>query len=434
MTIKMNDSHINNINQVEEFIKVAGQNKNNKNQGIEFECRSRQERYLWIDQTLGRFHYFSLRKKDKGIIRNFIKTLTGISTSQLTKLIAKKKHFGKLFFNQSGRHKFAATYTPVDVALLVATDNAHSRLSGKATKHIFEREYQIFNKKEYIRLRNISVSHIYNLRGKRQYLSNTLFWQKTKPTPVNIGQRAKPESFGKPGFVRVDTAHQGDRDKEKGVYHINFVDEATQWELVACVEKISESYLTPILEKILQQFPFRVINFHSDNGSEYINKVVAELLNKLLIRKTKSRARHYNDNALVEGKNGSIVRKHLGRNFISRKHAQPINKFYEDCFNVYLNFHRPCGFATVIRDARGKEKKVYNVYQTPYEALKRLPNAKSFLKEGISFEILDKIAYGKSDNEYAALMQKAKVELFKTINHKSQLPTTFSTSNFMLIS
>lgn len=430
----MNDSHIININQVEEFIKVAGQNKTNGDSGINFECRSRQERYLWIDQTLGKFHYFSLRKKGRGIIRKFIQTLTGISTSQLTKLIAKKKRFGKLFFDQSGRHKFAATYTPADVALLVATDNAHSRLSGKATKKIFEREYQIFNKKEYARLQNISTSHIYNLRGKRQYLSNTLFWQKTKPTPVNIGQRAKPESSGKPGYIRVDTVHQGDRDKEKGVYHINFVDETTQWELVASSEKISEDYLSPILEKILQQFPFRVINFHSDNGSEYINKVVAALLNKLLIRQTKSRARHCNDNALVEGKNGSVVRKHMGRNFISQKYAKPINEFYENYFNVYLNYHRPSGFATTKVDARGKEKKVYNLYQTPYEALKSHPQAKNFLKEGISFEKLDTIAYEKSDNEFAASMQKAKVDLFKTINQKSQLPTTFTSPNFMLIS
>ena len=393
MTIKMNDSHINNINQVEEFVKVAGPIKDNKAWGIEFECRSRKERYLWIDQTLGRFHYFSLRKKDKGIIRSFIKTLTGISASQLTKLIAKKKLFGKLFFDQSGRHRFAATYTTTDVALLAATDNAHSRLSGKATKRIFEREYQIFHKNQYVRLQNISISHIYNLRGKRQYLSNTLFWQKTKPTPVNIGKREKPEPAGKPGFVRADTVHQGDRDKDKGVYHINFVDEVIQWELLGSLEKISEQHLEPLLQKILEQFPFQVINFHSDNGSEYINKVVAKLLNKLLIRQTKSRARHCNDNALVEGKNGSVVRKHLGRNFIPQRAASSINEFYENYFNVYLNYHRPCGFATIKVDARGKEKKVYNVYKTPYEALKSLPSAKDFLKEGVYWEKLDKIAY-----------------------------------------
>lgn len=422
----MNDSHITHINQVEEFIKVDGKNKNNGDGGIEFECRSRKERYAWIDETLGRFHYFSLRKKEKGIIRKFIKIMTGISHSQLTKLIAKKRRCGKIFSDQSGRHKFSTTYTVEDIGLLIATDNAHSRLSGKATKNIFERGYQIFSKKEFIRLQNISVSHIYNLRGKRQYLSNTLFWQKTKPTPVNIGKREKPEPYGKPGFVRVDTVHQGDLDKEKGVYHINFVDEVTQWELVACVEKISEYYLMPILEKVLQQFPFRVINFHSDNGSEYINKVVAKLLNKLLIKQTKSRARKCNDNALVESKNGSVIRKHLGRNFISQKFAPQINYFYENHFNFYLNFHRPSGYATLTTDGKGKIRKKYDIYMPPYEKLKSLKTFEQYLRPKIAVSDLDKIAYEKSDNEFAALMQKAKVELFKNINHKSQLPTAFT--------
>lgn len=427
----MNDSHITNINQVEELIKVVDKNKENN---IEFACHSRKERYAWIDQTLGKFGYFSLRKKEKSAVKKYLMSMTGISDSQITKLIQKKKSCGKIISNQSGRNKFAATYTVEDVALLIQTDNAHSRLAGPATKKIFQREYRLFSKKEYIRLQNISSSHIYNLRGKRQYLSNTLFWQKTKPAPVNIGKREKPQPSGKPGFIRVDTVHQGDRDKEKGVYHINFVDEAMQWELVACAEKISEYFLEPLLEKILRQFPFQVINFHSDNGSEFINKVVARLLNKLLIKQTKSRARRCNDNALVESKNGSIIRKHMGRNFISQQYAPLINKFYESYFNIYLNFHRPCGFATIKVDARGKEKKVYDVYQTPYEALKSHPNAKNFLKEGISFEKLDIIAYEKSDNEFAALMQKAKTELFKTINHKSQLPTAFSIPNLRLIS
>ncbi len=430
----MNDSHINNINQIEEFIKVARNNKNNKNGGIEFKCRSRKECYVWIDQTLGKFHYFSLSKKNKGIIRKFIEAITGISNSQLTRLTAKKKHSGQIFSDQSSRHKFAATYNTEDVALLVKTDNAHSRLSGKATKKIFQREYNIFGKIEYVRLQNISASHIYNLRGKRQYMSNTLFWQKTKPTPVNIGKREKPEPYGKPGFIRVDTVHQGDYDKKKGVYHINFVDDATQWELVACAEKISEYYLAPILEKILQQFPFRIINFHSDNGSEFINKTTARLLNKLLIRQTKSRARHCNDNALAESKNGSVIRKHMGRNFISQKYAKPINEFYENYFNVYLNFHRPCGYATLITDSKGKIRKKYDVYMPPYEKLKSLKDFEQHLKSEVKLASLDKIAYEKSDNEFAASMQKAKVELFKHINHKSQLPTAFAIPNFMLIS
>lgn len=438
----MNDSRINNIKQIEEYIKVAGGNGNNENCYIEFKCESRKERYAWINQTLDKFQYLSLCKKDKGTIRKFIQKLTSISNSQLTRLIVKKRSIGEISSNQSGRNKFSTTYTAEDVSLIVSTDNAHSRLSGKATRKIFEREYKIFGKTEYVRLQNISVSHIYNLRGKRQYLSNTLFWQKTKPTAVNIGKREKPQPCGITGFIRVDTVHQGDLNGKKGVYHLNFVDEVTQWELVACVEKISEFYLIPILEEILKQFPFLIINFHSDNGSEFINKVVARILNRLLIKQTKSRARRCNDNALVEGKNGSVIRKHMGRNFISQKFSKPINEFYENHFNAYLNFHRPCGFATEHIDLRGKVKKKYDIYMTPYEKFKSLENCEKYLKPEIRLVDLDKIAYQKSDNEFATLMQEAKEKLFKDINqrnscknnHKFRLSDAFSKSDFMLIS
>ena len=111
----------------------------------------------------------------------------------------------------------------------------------------------------------------------------------------------------------------------KGVYFINLVDEVTQWEVVACVPDISELFLEPVLEACLSTFPFRVLGFHSDNGGEYINKIVARLLKKLLIDQTKSRARRTNDNALVEGKNGAVVRRHFGHGHIPKKHAEAIH-------------------------------------------------------------------------------------------------------------
>jgi transposase InsO family protein len=106
--------------------------------------------------------------------------------------------------------------------------------------------------------------------------------------------------------------HQGDQDGAKGVYHINAVDEVTQWQVVACVPRISEAWLQPVLEAILKQFPFHIRGFHSDNGSEFVNATVAQLLSKLLIEQTKSRPRHSNDNGLVETKNGAVIRKHMG--------------------------------------------------------------------------------------------------------------------------
>ena len=95
---------------------------------------------------------------------------------------------------------------------------------------------------------------------------------------------------GKPGFVRVDSVHQGDSPNGKGLYHINAVDTVTQWQVVGCCETISEAHLLPVLA-LLHQFPFRIRGFHSDNGSEFLNYKVQKLLNKLLVEQfTKSRA------------------------------------------------------------------------------------------------------------------------------------------------
>jgi transposase InsO family protein len=127
------------------------------------------------------------------------------------------------------------------------------------------------------------------------------------------------------------------------VYHLNAVDEVTQWQGVRAAGQISERWLLPVLEAMLEQFPFRIWGFHSDNGSEYINHRVAQLLNKLLAEQTKSRPRHSNDNGLAECKNGAVVRKHMEYGHIQAGHAEAINKFYRDHVNPYLNFHRPCG-------------------------------------------------------------------------------------------
>jgi hypothetical protein len=86
-----------------------------------------------------------------------------------------------------------------------------------------------------------------------------------------------------PGHIRIDTVHQGDQDGHKGVYHINAVDEVTQWEVVVSLERITETHLAANLESILRQFPFQIKGFHSDNGGEFVNKMVADILNKLLM-------------------------------------------------------------------------------------------------------------------------------------------------------
>lgn len=404
----MDDSDLVSIAQIREFLETSSL--------VNFKGVSRKEKYQWVENTMNKFGYLNLKKNDKGIIRNYIVSMTGFSLAQTGRLIKKKKKTGKVLASSTKRNSFETTYMPQDIARLVDTDNAHARLSGKATKEILVREFEKFKKKEYEQLSKISVSHIYNLRGKKQYTSASLTYTKTKASQVAIGERRKPNNDGKPGYIRVDSVHQGDLDKIKGVYHINMVDEVTQWQIVGSVEKISEQYLEILLEDLISQFPFKIINFHSDNGSEYINKTVASLLNKLVIEQTKSRSGRCNDNALVECKNGAVIRKHMGFSHISQKHAGPINKFYKEYFNPYLNYHRPSAYPTITFEDNGKRKKKYEVCMIPYEKLKSLPNPVQYLRDGITFDLLDAFAYEKSDNEYAALMQKKKKEIFNNFS------------------
>ncbi len=202
----------------------------------------------------------------------------------------------------ANRTSYARKYGPEDVALLAELDSLHDTLSGPATKVLLMRAHQHFGDARYIRLAGISVAHLYNLRASTAYRKQRRVWTHTRPTPLRIGVRRAPAPNGLPGYIRIDTVHQGNQDGFRGVYHINAIDIVTQWQLVAAVERISEAYLLPVIGLLLDGFPFAIRGFHSDSGSEYINQDVAKLLEKLRIELTKSRPRQTNDNALAESR------------------------------------------------------------------------------------------------------------------------------------
>jgi hypothetical protein len=350
-------------------------------------------------------------------VKAFLAKVTGYEARQLKRLITHWKHNGLRYKKRKVVGAAVRIYTADDVALLIKTDIAHKTPNGRAVQEILKREFFVFGKTQYQTVANISVSHIYNIRNTNQQYqsSEAIRYTKTNPVNTNIGERMKPIPYGRPGFIRIDSVHQGDQDGEKGVYHINLVDEVTQWELIGCVAQITDEYMEPLLLKLLDAFPFVIINFHSDNGSEYINYMVAAILERLRINQTKSRSRKSTDNALVEGKNGSVIRKHMGRNFIARNNADIIGTFYTNHFNVYLNYHRVCLYATDYTDKRGKIRKKYDQAYVPYERFKSLPHAEQYLKVGITFATLDVIAYAVSDTEFAEMMQKEKSKLEKII-------------------
>lgn len=393
----------------------------NGTQPIAFAVASnKDERYEFAEKVLKRFNYSRLKKREKGIVIKFLRKITGYSRQQVTRMVERYNEQGAVRRFQKTANGFEKKYTQEDVRLLVQLDKRHGTPNGLMVKKLCERAYHEFEDASYERLSAISVAHIYNLRKSIGYTRLRHHFDKTKSPKgiVSIGERKKPRANGSPGYIRIDTVHQGDLDGCKGVYHINAVDEVTQFEIVVSVEKISEAYLIPALEILLRDFPFKIINFHSDNGSEYINGMVAKLLNKLNIQMTKSRSRHSNDNALAEGKNAAVVRKIFGHSHIPQHFAERINTFNVDALHPYINYHRPCLFPITIIDEKGKQKKKYEYknMMTPYEKLKSLPDSQNFLKEGVTFEQLDKIAMQMTDDQSADHLQRQRTLLFKQIH------------------
>lgn len=411
MTTMFDDQDITDVAQLEPILAAA--------EVFDLGFRGTQrERAQWIHDRLFRFRYCGLPRKQKRILKRYICTVTGLSADQIKQHVKAYK-YGKKLCMPYQRHSISSIYTDADREILAAVDNATGRLSGNLTAQ-FCADQCAAGDRAFIRLQHVSSATIYRLRGSKRYQLRVLHVGKTKATTAAIGQRRKPRPNGMPGFIRVDTVHQGDLGKEKGVYHINLVDEVIQWEVLIAVEDISESVLKDVWEVALLLFPFVIKNFHSDNGSEYINYTVARLLEKLRIRQTKSRARHHNDNGLVEGKNAAVVRKEMGHWHIRGVYAARINVFYRDHLIPYINFYRPSYFPKRTTAKNGKVTVHYprKNCMTPFQKLKSLKDWQQYLRPGVTAEDLERQAGSKTPLQAAQEKTAAREHLFSIIIEK----------------
>ena len=390
----------------------------------DFEPTSRAEAYDHIRAVLRRFPYERLNRAERGVIRAYLRKSTGFSRAQLTRLLAQHRDTGPLRDRRRAAKPFARRYTDADIRLLADTDELHEDLSAPAIRHLCRRQHEVYGDRRYRRLAGISSSHLHNLRRRRLYRSRRLRVARTQPAARAIGARRRPEPRGQPGHLRVDTVHQGDRLdrygalRAPGLYFLNFVDQVTQWELVLCVPYLRMRFVRPALEVALDYCPFPIRGFHSDNGSEFVNRSVGGLLEKLNVRFTRSRPRHSHDNGLVEGKNAAVVRRQFGHGHIDIGFAEDLNRFAIGVLSTHLNYHRPCWFPEEWRDDRGRRHVRYspNRLRTPYEKLKSLPDAEAFLKPGLTFAALDRHERELSDNQSAERMRADRRRLFRAIH------------------
>ena len=231
-----------------------------------------------MTDTLRRFCYKQASRDERGVLRHFLAKVTDLSRAQVTRCITQFLAEGCLVDRRRAPAvPFVRRYTMQDILLLAEMDALHGTLAGSTTRKLCERAFKLHGDTRFERLAGISNGHLYNLRGHQVYQSARGSFDKTRPAKVNIGERRKPFPEGRPGFLRVDSVHQGDRDGIKGVYLINAVDEVSQFQVICAVERITLKSLDAIAAEC------------SDSEAAHrLNKARAKLFQ--LINKTQHRA------------------------------------------------------------------------------------------------------------------------------------------------
>ena len=241
MIVTLRTERIRTLDQIRAFL--------DGNEPADFELTDRGSAYVFVRRTLVRFEYHGLRRPDKTQVKRFLEKVTGFSRAQVTRLIKQHRRTGHIRDHRKKppARPFPRRYTPHDAALLAEVDEAFGQPSGPATKVILWRMFHVYGDARFERLASISNGHIYNLRKTRIYRTGRLTFRKTRPTPVSIGVRRKPQPGGKPGFLRVDTVHLGDLRGKKGIYLINVVDEVTQFQHLGAVPRITRHFMVLML-------------------------------------------------------------------------------------------------------------------------------------------------------------------------------------------
>jgi hypothetical protein len=171
-----------------------------------------------------------------------------------------------------------------------------------------------------------------------------------------------------PGFIEVDlVAHCGESLAGFYLNTLMAVDVATGWSEFIGVWGRGQQRVGTAIHHIRERLPFPLLGLDSDNGSEFINHDLAGWCQREGITFTRSRPYKKNDNCYVEQKNGSIVRRIIGRDRYSSKAAyETLNRIYY-LLRLYVNFCQPTMKLLSKTRHGSKVYRLYDVAQTPYQ-------------------------------------------------------------------
>ena len=158
------------------------------NDPVAFRPVDRRETYAFVRRVLVRFRHAELPRAGKGLVKEFLGKVTGLSRAQLTRLVGQHARTGRIEDRRRGPARpFERRYTAADIRLLAEVDEALGDRSGPATRRTMQREFEEYGRQPFERLAGLSNSHLYRLRGSKTYRGRRTRIQGTRATRVAIG-------------------------------------------------------------------------------------------------------------------------------------------------------------------------------------------------------------------------------------------------------
>jgi len=217
------------------------------------------------------------------------------------------------------------------------------------------------------------------LKGKRGQLKKRLYGR-TKPGTLlkhHIPIKTDNWDVKTPGFTEIDlVSHSGNSASGEFLHSLNVTDIHTTWVESRAVMGKSQIGVLSAMQDIEQALPFKLLGMDSDNGSEFINYHLKTFCDQKGIQLTRGRPYKKDDNAHIEQKNYTHVRKILGYlRYDSLAAQKAINELYQNELRIFQNLFLPS--MKLIKKSRvgSKLKRSYDKPQTPLERVLQCPQA-----------------------------------------------------------
>ena len=336
------------------------------------------ERRKYIHKIWGRYRDSS--KSEKGKYLDEVEAVTGMHRKSILRLLN-----GRMSRKSRSKER-GKSYGPLvgDVVRLIArsldypcAERLKYNLIWMAEQFHRFGELTLTNELRE-KLETISVSTIKRLVRYSERRLDKIAFRKYPTKPKNqlyasIPVKKIPWDAHIPGHFEVDTVHHcGDSSNSCYIYTLQLVDVATGWSEITAIYGNAFVAMKDGFDFILARLPFPVLEFHPDNGPEFVNQFLIKYWQNLVPKASLSRSKPYrkNDNRFVEENNHSLIRAYIGNSRFDSADQLKALRYLEDLLWLYHNCFLPCmRLEDKSFSSDGKLRKVYDHALPPLDRL-----------------------------------------------------------------